>query len=98
MGLKMKATLVSWTTEPMITLQALWEASKTDEPLDDIFHRAKYHAGEYPEAATEWFRGVMEQEIPVMESIVFTFMCEDVPISWREQAVRHRVGVEYGAN
>lgn len=94
----MRATLISWTREPLVTLQALWEASKTDDPLDDIIWRAEYDADVEPVDAREWFRGVMEQEVPIIENIEFIFMCEDVPISWREQAVRHRVGVSYGDN
>lgn len=80
----------------MVTLATLWEASKTDLPLETIMDAARASEERDAEYAMEWFRGVMDQEIPVMESVTFTFMCEDVPISWREQAVRHRVGVQYG--
>lgn len=46
----------------------------------------------------ELFRSIMSQEVPVMENVWFTFMMEDVPVAWREQAVRHRIGTRYGDN
>jgi thymidylate synthase ThyX len=92
----MKATLISWSRDPLVTLQVLWQASKTDMPLEDIIADAEHNVANHEVNAMEWFRGVMDQEIPVIENINFVFMCEDVPISWREQAVRHRVGVAYG--
>lgn len=90
----MRATLVSWTQHPMETLYTIWEQSKTDDHLSSIIEEAHNK----PDKAAELFRAVLDQEIPVAEAITFTFICENVPISWREQAVRHRIGVAYGDN
>lgn len=89
----MKVTLISFTANPIETIYTLWEQSKTYGPLEYIIRDA-YANGD----AGELFRAVLDQEIPVAEAITFNFVCEDVPIAWREQAVRHRIGVSYGDN
>lgn len=101
----MKATLVSWTHKPIETVLSVWDASKSEEPLQDIFDHYYEHPEEQgipsggigaPEMAL--FERILDQQIPVAQFINFNFVLEDVPISWREQAVRHRIGVKYGDN
>lgn len=101
----MKATLVSWTHKPIETVLSVWDASKSEEPLGDIFDHYFEHSEEQgissggigaPEMAL--FERILDQQIPVAQFINFNFVLEDVPISWREQAVRHRIGVKYGDN
>jgi len=36
------------------------------------------------------------EDIPVIEHASFVFMMEDVPVVWREQAVRQRIGTKFG--
>lgn len=39
---------------------------------------------------------ILFEGIPVAENINFTFHLKNISISWREQAVRHRVGLKFG--
>lgn len=91
----MKATLLSWTQNPIATILNIWDASKGEERLDDIV--ARNSALPTPEMMG-LFERVIDQQIPVAQFVTFNFVLEDVPVSWREQAVRHRIGVKYGDN
>ena len=83
-----KVTLISWTQFPLETVWMLWWASKNEKTLAEI-------QGDKPTNAQleELFKAVIAQHIPIGESINFVFMIEHVSVSWREQAVRHRIGV-----
>ncbi len=97
----MKATLLSKTENPMKTVLDIWDASKETVPLDEIlWRRVNNRTGviQYSDADRALFLRIVDQGIPVGQNIVFNFMLEDVPISWREQAVRHRIGVHFGDN
>lgn len=92
-----KVTLMTWTQNPIQTVYALWQASKNEEPLVDPLVM-EYPDGEdvrvdYTELL-ELFKAVIAQRIPIGEHIDFVFMIENISVSWREQAVRHRIGVE----
>jgi len=85
-----KVTLLSWTNLPLETVYSVWQASKNEMPLltpewvkDNVD----------PEAVRTLFRAVIAQRIPIGEHVDFVFMVENVSVSWREQAVRHRIGV-----
>jgi thymidylate synthase ThyX len=80
-----KVTLISWTNDPIKTLCDVWWASKTEKPLDEL-----------PEPDLELFRRIIAQRIPVGEHLDFVFILENVSVSWREQAVRHRIGTHVG--
>jgi len=41
------------------------------------------------------FRAVILQRIPIGEHLHFIFMLENVSVSWREQAARHRIGTKF---
>lgn len=85
-----KVTLLSATPLPLELVYSLWHASKEETPLmtpqlvKDVVP---------PEEVRELFRRVIQQHIPVGESIDFVFMLEGVSVSLREQLVRHRIGV-----
>lgn len=84
-----KVTLMTWTNNPLETVYAVWEASKTEDRLrtpDEIKEQVN------PKKTEELFRAVIAQKIPVGEHVDFVFMMEGVSVSWREQAVRHRIG------
>jgi len=91
-----KVTLISWTRLPLETLYSIWWASKTNNQLitpEQVAQGARDpddHMGSG--GLIDLFRKVVAQKIPVSESIYFTFMMEGVSVSWREQAVRHRIG------
>lgn len=84
-----KVTLITWTKDPLETVYSVWDASKTEAPLmtpEDV------KANVPPEEVEELFRAVIAQRIPIGEHVDFVFMIENVSVSWREQAVRHRIG------
>lgn len=88
-----KVTLLTKTELPLETVYALWDASKTENPLmmpEEV--REKVPA----EEVEKLFKSVIAQKIPIGEHIHFTFMLENVSISWREQAARHRIGTKPG--
>lgn len=91
----MKVTLISWTQDPINTVLKVWDASKGETSTADI--EAKYSGEPSPESHA-LFQRVIDQQIPVSQNVVFNFILDDVPVAWREQAVRHRVGVKYGDN
>lgn len=47
-----------------------------------------------PDEVDDLFRRVIAQRIPIGEHIDFIFVLEGVSVSWREQGVRHRIGVK----
>jgi len=78
----MKVTLLSHTANPVETLNAVWQASRDNEPVD------------CNNSDPGLFDKVINSKIPVAEMLDFVFLLEDVSISLREQLVRHRVGVK----
>jgi thymidylate synthase (FAD) len=91
-----RVTLLSWSQHPLETVYSIWQASKSEEPLVHPVGVAvrRMDDPEFDQEVRELFRAVIAQRIPVGESIDFVFMIEDVSVSWREQAVRHRIGVK----
>jgi hypothetical protein len=86
---KPKVTLMTHTALPLETVFAVWEASKSDRPL----RTPQQIKDEVPrEEIVKLFNAVIAQRIPIGEHIDFVFMFEHISISWREQAVRHRIG------
>lgn len=84
-----KVTLLSWTKDPIELIYAVWQASKNEEPLmttDQV--KTLVPAKD----VNDLFRAVIAQKIPVGEHVDFVFAFENVSVSWREQAVRHRIG------
>jgi len=86
-----KVTLLSHTGLPLETVMSLWNASKDELPL---LTPEEIKATVDPDDVRKLFREVIAQHIPVGESVDFVFMIEGVSVSWREQAVRHRIGVK----
>jgi len=85
-----KVTLLTWTKDPLETVYSVWEASKTEDKLrtpEEIKEQVPH------EEVEELFRAVIAQRIPVGEHVDLVYMMENVSVSWREQAVRHRIGV-----
>lgn len=84
-----KVTLLSWTRLPLETVYSVWEASKNERELmtpDAVRDRVD------PDEVRKLFRAVIAQKIPIGEHVDFVFMLENISVSWREQAVRHRIG------
>lgn len=95
-----KAELMSWTVNPVETLYVIWMQSKDPtfgKGVDEITRECKHNMKLRAEVL-DIFRKIISQKIPVSENINFTFMLYNVPISLREQMVRHRIGVKFGDN
>jgi len=88
-----KVTLLTWTKDPLETVYSVWWQSKNEKPLmtpDEVKENVP------PSEVEELFKAVIAQRIPVGEHLDFVFVMENVSVSWREQAVRHRIGVKVG--
>lgn len=92
--MKPTVKLVTFTHEPVASVYHVWEASKTDGPIPSVEEIKA--SPELAQKAQDLFWQVIRQRIPVGEHINFVFMLEGVSISFREQMVRHRVGVKVG--
>jgi thymidylate synthase (FAD) len=88
-ALEPKVTLLTWTEYPLETVYSVWEASKTENRLRYPIEIKKSVPAEKVEGL---FRAVIAQHIPIGEHVDMVFVMENVSISWREQAVRHRIG------
>lgn len=90
--------LLSATDRPLETLYVLWHASREQG--------WRYTPAQVAEARETDMRvdqevkklalQLLDAGVPVIENISFTFLLRNVPISLREQMVRHRVGVKVG--
>ena len=93
-------TLITGTNYPVETIYSLWTASRTTgaylQPPD--VHERALQDPSFAEEVRKVFDDVVALGIPVGENISFTFMLDGVSISWREQAVRHRLGTYFGDN
>jgi hypothetical protein len=81
--------LVTHTMLPLETVYSVWESSKGTAPYispQEVRERID------PHDVRKLFRAVIAQKIPIGEHVDFVFLLENISISWREQAVRHRIG------
>ncbi len=90
-----KVTLLSKTELPIETIYAVWQASRNNDPvpLPQDFGPSEVEQRPSKEERSV-FEKVIDSKIPVAEMLDFVFLIENVSISWREQAVRHRIGVK----
>jgi thymidylate synthase ThyX len=88
-----KVTLLTHTRLPLETVYSVWQASKNEDALmtpEEVLEKVE------PSQVEKLFKAVIAQKIPVGEHVDFVFMLENVSVSWREQAVRHRIGAKVG--
>lgn len=95
----MKVQLISHTENPQETIFALWKASRSDDvgiahPFHLFFQRKE--DAELDAAIDDLWAKMLQTDLPLMENIWFTFLLHDVSIAFREQMVRHRVGIKVG--
>jgi hypothetical protein len=94
-----KVTLVEWPRNPIQTVFYLWEAARSNDPLletpDGIRARCESDP-EFNKRVREIFEKVVDSAIPISENLNFVFLLEGVSISFREQMVRHKIGVKVG--
>ena len=98
---KPKVTLIAHTHAPIETIAAIWKASREEgteiKPATYIkFQKRRGILISERKEAQELFVKVLESGIPVGENVSFTFLLENVSIAFREQMVRHRIGVKVG--
>ena len=87
-----KVTLISWTKNPIETVYAVWQQSKSNDAIispKDI--------DPTDPKVLKVFEGVINSHIPVSDFLNFVFVLEDISISFREQMVRHKIGMKFGA-
>lgn len=95
---KTAVSLVSCTEHPIEAIYIAWEQSRTEEKMLSASELAT-KAGFNHTLRTKidnLVLGVLSSQTPVVEVIHFLFLLEHVPISLREQLVRHRVGHRFG--
>lgn len=90
----MKVTLLTNTQDMVQTLWTIWQLSRTNDSLKDI--ALHYFSAAHPTDSKAFFERIINEDIPLAEMIDFIFVLEDIPISLREQLVRHRIGVKVG--
>jgi hypothetical protein len=92
-----RITLLSWTKNPIETIYQIWEASKSNRPIEEILKESAPIQNVNDERRVmEVFQKVIDSKIPVAENLDFVFLLENVSISFREQMVRHRIGAKVG--
>lgn len=96
--MKTKVTLVDWPRHPIETVYYLWECARSNDEIPSVESIVERSASdlEYRRTVRSTFEKVVDSAIPIAENINFVFLLEGVSISFREQMVRHKVGVKVG--
>lgn len=96
--MKTKVTLVDWPRHPIETIYYLWEAARSNDKIPPVEHIVEYCTKDarFKQRVRETFEKVVDSAIPIAENINFVFLLEGVSISFREQMVRHKIGVKVG--
>lgn len=92
--------LISTIEYPIETIYCLWQASRSKGPVQmpfEIFEQ-RMSDEDFNRKVMDTFDHVISSAIPVSENLDFIFLIEDMPISLREQIVRHRIGHKFGDN
>lgn len=93
-----RVTLLSHTKYPIETVWCEWTQSRTNDPIpspSEVAARRLTEPG-FDAEVLELFRNVVAMDMPVLETLDFVFLLEDVSIALREQLVRHRIGHAFG--
>lgn len=95
-----KITLVDWPRYPIETVYYLWESARNNEPIPwggpgSIQQLCNVNE-DFKKKVRTTFEKVIDSSIPIAENLNFTFLLEGVSISFREQMVRHKIGVKVG--
>jgi len=84
----MRVKLLSKTENMFEVISWVWQCSRSQGPV-------KMHVrSDEVDQMMELFFNILEEGIPIAEMIDFIFLLEDIPISLREQLVRHRIGAK----
>lgn len=87
-------TLLSATSDPVITIFQCWEASRHNGEIQDqaTIRELMSKDAAFRQKVETTFEQVLDAGIPVAENVNFTFLIENMSIALREQMVRHRIG------
>ncbi len=91
----LRVSLLSAPSFPLETLWTVWEQSRHNKPvlsLEEVVCLRKNDA-EFEAKFQDTIQKLLAEDIPVTECLTFVFLIENMPISLREQLVRHRIGV-----
>lgn len=83
----MKVTLLTKTQGLVESLWTIWQLSRSNDSLENLI-------ADEVGVAEQFFSRIINEDIPLTQMIDFIFVLEDIPVSLREQLVRHRVGVK----
>lgn len=94
------ARLLSCFEHPVQTIYCLWKASRTTGPIPSPAQVAEDMKSDHNVAieVLKTFEEIIHDDFPVAENLDFVFLLEHVPVSLREQMVRHRIGHRFGEN
>lgn len=93
-----KVTLVEWPRWPIETVYYLWQVSRHNDPVlepGQIYLKSA-NDPDYKKEVRKVFEQIIDSPYPIAENLWFVFLLENVSISFREQMVRHRIGVKVG--
>lgn len=84
----MEVKLLNYTPMPIETIVLIWHNSRTEKQasLEDV---PRLYSND---EIKELFLKVYEMNLPILEYVSFQFNFINVPVSFREQLVRHRQG------
>jgi thymidylate synthase (FAD) len=93
-----KVTLASHSSYPLETIWYLWQASRSEKeiPAPNILASMRTTDTNLNEDIKKIFSMIVTSNFPVAENIWFVFLLENVSVSFREQMVRHRIGMKFG--
>jgi thymidylate synthase ThyX len=93
--------LVDSPAHPKECLYVLWKSSRTIGGYRYTAAQVAEMAKTDPALAADvnkTFQDIVDSELPIKQNLNFTFVLDDVSISFREQMVRHKIGNKLGDN
>lgn len=91
-------SLLTHTAYPLESCYLTWLQSRSDEPLPStrsVRDRMDREPA-FRQEVTRLFHQFLDADMPITETLYFTFLLEGVSIALREQLVRHRIGHRFG--
>ena len=85
----MKVTLLTQTENMIDAVWLIWQLSRSQDSSSEILDRQPCDT-----TRKKFFEQIINEDIPLAEMIDFIFVLDEIPISLREQLVRHRIGVK----
>lgn len=93
--------LIDGPRYPKETLFVIWKSSRTiggyRRSAEEIVAECEWNLT-LKEEVDKTFHDIIDSELPIKQNLNFTFILDDVSISFREQMVRHKIGNKLGDN